>query len=99
MSQITAAEEDESVAEQLAAPTLLCKNFRQRVEMEETMLHEAPFCLLFTAAHLLMILSQFSAFDGAMMSSVTKNLFDTYRVEDIDYLRDATHVVETLEVC
>ena len=76
---------------------LLCKNFKLRIEMEEKMMHEAPFCLLFTVAFSLMVISQFSAFDGAVMSSVTRNLQETYRVQDIEYLNDAAHVVETLE--
>eukprot|EP01050_Picozoa_sp_SAG11_P046093 SAG11_NODE_23368_length_390_cov_0.542955_1_plen_42_part_10 len=42
------------------------------------------------------MISQFSAFDGAIMSSVTRNLHETYKIEDISYLKDAAHVVETL---
>ena len=84
---------------QFARPTrvLIRKNLIQRVEMEETIMHEAPFCLLFTIGYVLLVCSQFSAFDASIMASVTRNLYETYEIDNIEYLKDASEVVETLE--
>lgn len=52
-------------------------NLVQRVEMEERIMGEAPFCFLFVAALSLMMTSMVYAFDTEKMASVHRLLTDS----------------------
>lgn len=53
----------------------------QRVEMEEKIIHDLLFCLLFMLAVSLMFTCMSTAFDTQQMSSVHHMLFDSVRTQ------------------